>query len=66
MKWGLSPLDWRSHAINERADHPSGVLIADCDHRPMIIATPAQRTRGEAVPDLRRRAARAANDRHDE
>ncbi|MGH3806447.1 MAG: hypothetical protein ACRDRU_07395 [Pseudonocardiaceae bacterium] len=32
MRWGLSVLDWRSHAINEHADHPIGVLKAECGH----------------------------------
>jgi hypothetical protein len=25
-RWGLSPLDWRSHAIDERRDHPTWPL----------------------------------------
>jgi hypothetical protein len=28
MKWGLSVLDWHSHAIDERGDHPVGVFKA--------------------------------------
>ena len=28
IKWGLSVLDWRDHAINESQDHPIGVLKA--------------------------------------
>ncbi len=36
-RWGLSPLNWRSHAIDERRDHPIGVLIADCGHRLMTV-----------------------------
>ena len=39
MKWGLSVLDWRSHLIDERSDHPIGVLIAQCGHRLMVITT---------------------------
>jgi hypothetical protein len=27
-RWGLSPLDWHAHAINEWADHPVGLYIA--------------------------------------
>jgi hypothetical protein len=32
MKWGLSVLDWRSHAINEHTEHPIGVFKAECGH----------------------------------
>lgn len=39
MKWGLSVLDWRSHAINEHADHPIGVLKAECGHLLMMVTT---------------------------
>jgi hypothetical protein len=39
MKWGLSVLDWRSHAINERAEHPIGVLKAECGHLLMTVTT---------------------------
>jgi hypothetical protein len=39
MKWGMSPLDWRCHAINEHRDHPNGVLIAECGHRLMIVTS---------------------------
>ena len=39
VKWGLSPLDWRSHAIDEGGDHPIGVLIAECGHRLMIVTS---------------------------
>jgi hypothetical protein len=37
VKWGLSVLDWRSHAINERAEHPIGVLRAECGHLLMTV-----------------------------
>ena len=30
MRWELSVLDWRSHAINEVGEHPLGVLKAEC------------------------------------
>ncbi len=36
MKWGLSVLDWRSHAVDERAEHPIGVLKAECGHLLMM------------------------------
>jgi hypothetical protein len=39
MKWGLSVLDWRSHAINEHAAHPLGVLKAECGHLLMMVTT---------------------------
>lgn len=37
IKWGLSPLDWCSHAIDERRDHPIGVLRAECSHLLMMV-----------------------------
>jgi hypothetical protein len=39
VKWGMSLLDWRCHAINERGDHPNGVLIAECGHRLMFVTS---------------------------
>lgn len=39
MKWGLSPLDWRSHAIDDQRDHSLGVLKAECGHLLMMIIT---------------------------
>ena len=47
MKWGMSPLDWRCHAINEHRDHPNGVLIAECGHRLMIVTSLHDRSYGE-------------------
>jgi hypothetical protein len=47
MKWGLSPLDWCSHAINEYRDHPIGVLIAECGHRLMTVTTLHDRPYGQ-------------------
>ncbi|MGH3684522.1 MAG: hypothetical protein ACRDRU_20700 [Pseudonocardiaceae bacterium] len=32
-RWGVSALDWRSHAVDEDADHPSGVYVARCGQR---------------------------------
>ncbi len=29
---GLSVLDWHSHAMDERGDHPIGVFKAECGH----------------------------------
>lgn len=38
MKWGLSVLDWRSHAIDDhRPDHPVGVFKAECGHLLMMV-----------------------------
>lgn len=38
MTWGLSPLDWRSHAIDEQRNHPLSVLKAECGH--LLIMVP--------------------------
>ncbi|MGH3772820.1 MAG: hypothetical protein ACRDRW_15750 [Pseudonocardiaceae bacterium] len=32
-RWGVSSLDWRSHAIDEDAEHPEGVYVARCGQR---------------------------------
>lgn len=37
IKWGLSVLDWRSHAIDEYADHSIGVYKAECGHLLMRV-----------------------------
>lgn len=38
LRWALSPLDFRAHAVTEIDDHPIGVLIARCGHRlPMVV-----------------------------
>ncbi|MGH3771421.1 MAG: hypothetical protein ACRDRW_08515, partial [Pseudonocardiaceae bacterium] len=29
-RWGVSSLDWRSHAVDGDADHPYGVYVARC------------------------------------
>ena len=39
IKWGLSMLDWHSHAIDERADHPTGVYKAECGHTLLMVVT---------------------------
>jgi hypothetical protein len=39
IKWGLSPLDWRNHAVDEWADHPIGVYRAHCGHLLMMVTT---------------------------
>lgn len=37
IRWGLSILDWRSHAIDERRYHPVGVFKAECGHLLMMV-----------------------------
>ena len=37
IRWGLSILDWRSHAIDERRHHPVGVFKAECGHLLMMV-----------------------------
>ena len=39
IRWGLSVLDWRSHAIDERRYHPVGVYKAECGHLLMMVTT---------------------------
>lgn len=56
MKWGLSPLDWRSHAIDDQRDHPLGVLKAECGHLLMMI-TPCTRCPTACVSGVRHVAA---------
>ncbi|MGQ0717890.1 MAG: hypothetical protein ACT4NP_11370 [Pseudonocardiales bacterium] len=50
MKWGLSSLDWRSHAIDERRDHPIGVLKAECGRRLMMVVTLHEAPNGPPCP----------------
>ncbi len=47
MRWGLSVLDWRSHAINEHAEHPIGVLRAECGHLLMMVTTLHEKPYGD-------------------
>lgn len=37
MRGGLSGRHWRSHAINEHAEHPLGVVKAECGHLLMMV-----------------------------
>ena len=39
IRWGLSVLDWCSHAIDERRMHPVGVFKAECGHLLMVVTT---------------------------
>jgi hypothetical protein len=33
VRWAVSRVDHRWHAVDERRAHPSGVWVADCGHR---------------------------------
>ncbi|MGH3773693.1 MAG: hypothetical protein ACRDRW_20255 [Pseudonocardiaceae bacterium] len=37
-RWGVSSLDWQSHAIDENAKHPDGVYVTRCGQR-LVIGT---------------------------
>lgn len=39
IRWGLSVLDWCSHAIDEHRYHPVGVYKAECGHLLMMVTT---------------------------
>jgi hypothetical protein len=39
VQWALSVEDWRSHAVDELGDHPSGVYRAECGHLLMMVTT---------------------------
>lgn len=49
IKWGLSVLDWRDHAINESQDHPIGALKARCDLSATLHATKARSLGGAST-----------------
>jgi hypothetical protein len=56
VRWGLSVLDWRSHAINEVGEYPIGVLKAECGHLLMMVTTLHEKPSGvpcEACAALR-------------
>ncbi|MGH3813285.1 MAG: hypothetical protein ACRDUV_12630 [Pseudonocardiaceae bacterium] len=67
MKWGLSVLDFRSHAIDDRADHPcGGVYRAECGHLLMRLTTLHEQPCGKpcaACAGTQLEVARAALDR---
>jgi hypothetical protein len=66
MKWGLSVLDWRSHAIDECGDHPLGVLKAECGHLLMMVTTLHDRPSGALCQECaERQFARAMTRCHD-
>jgi hypothetical protein len=37
LKWGISVLDWHTHAIDEHGNHPIGVYVARGGHRLMMV-----------------------------
>lgn len=39
VKWALSVEDWHSHAVDERAEHPTGVYRAECGHLLQTVVT---------------------------
>jgi hypothetical protein len=47
VRWGLNVLDWRSHAIDERRDHPIGVYKAECGHLLMMVTELHSRPNGK-------------------
>ncbi|MBV8542108.1 MAG: hypothetical protein JO063_10245 [Pseudonocardiales bacterium] len=38
-RWGVSSLDWQSHAIDEGAEHSDGVYVARCGQRVFMGAS---------------------------
>ena len=55
IRWGLSVLDWQSHAINERAYHPVGVFKAECGHLLMMVTALSDRPNGKPCEDCAER-----------
>jgi hypothetical protein len=47
IKWGLSVLDWRDHAIDAHHDHPTGVYKAQCGHSLMMVTPLRDKSCGE-------------------
>lgn len=65
MKWGLSVLDWCSHAIDERAHRPTGVYKAECGHLLMMVVTLHEEPNGKACPPCSAGPAQAAQDNNE-
>jgi hypothetical protein len=63
MRWGLSVLDWRSHAINEVGEQPIGVLKAECGHLLMMVTTLHEKPSGVPREGMRRAAVRPRDGR---
>lgn len=52
IRWGLSVLDWRSHAIDEhRRCHPVGVYEAECGHLLMKVTVLRDELPGAPCPE---------------
>ena len=53
---GLSVLDWRSHAVDEFADHPLGVYRVWCGHLLMMVTELTDGPGQQALRGVRRDA----------
>jgi hypothetical protein len=56
IKWGLSILDWRHHAIDELAHHPIGVFKAQCGHQLMTVTPLREHPPGKVCAECGRQA----------
>jgi len=50
LLWGISVLDWRSHAVDPYANHPSGVYTARCGHTLMAVTQLHEQPGGRICP----------------
>lgn len=57
MQWGLSSLDWRSHAIDETRHHTIGVRKVECGHLLRTVTQYGRLSAPQRSPVLRRRRA---------
>ncbi|HKR49102.1 MAG TPA: hypothetical protein VJT72_05880 [Pseudonocardiaceae bacterium] len=39
VRWGLSIVDWRYHAVQDHGCHPGGALVAECGHELLRVTT---------------------------
>jgi hypothetical protein len=53
IKWGLSPLDWRRHAVDERRDHLIGVYVAQCGQADNLALITAFMARASLADETR-------------
>jgi hypothetical protein len=49
-RWGMSPLDWRAHAIDEQAQHPYGLYLTPCGHQLLAITVLHESPPGRICP----------------
>jgi hypothetical protein len=49
-RWGMSPLDWRAHAIDEQAQHPYGLYLTRCGHQLLAITVLHENPPGRICP----------------